>query len=1109
MNRAYLYDMSFLQALDEMRIKEHYIKIQVMNYKEEPIRQIQGIATAGNITVNGSSAVRRTISLTVAVSGDENNIANIENVISANKKIKIEIGLKNPLMNYQHYGDMIWFPAGVFIVSEANASTTANSATISIKGKDKMCMLDGTCGGTLPATVTFHETYIEDSFGQVSVKKIPIFTIIKELVHHYGKELEQNIIINDVDLVSRMSTKYVGAYPIWFTDDYSSFIISENAPSNKDFLSHKFVYGQDIGYMETDFTFPGELVFEAGEPATAVLDKIIQTIGNYEYFYDLEGHFVFQEKKNYLNNYYTPIIDLTDEFYVKAFSDTKYYKTLENAKDSISYMNAPKYDNIKNDFVVWGLRTDATGVTRNLQYHVAIDEKPIENELALQFMWDVSNYKNGKKEHLYYLFKPESDFENPDDYKDFYKNVPEPKPVELKCEKGVLETQINNEIEKFLYENYILQEYYESSFIIYVRVYWEKDIRYYKVTVENDIIKDCEYLYLYTEQISDQKILIGYCPNPNKSVTSEDEGDNILDWTDEINPDMDTENKYDEENKNASSKNNINNKKDDKDKENSSGEENTEEEEEKEEEKIEKYYILLEQKDKELGYYNDKKEWVNVYSLKQEKISIADLKSIYNSFKTNHNIRIFVSSEFEDSYDNLSCITSINNSSGLYLSEANPRDIRIFNNGELKKIDTIFPYSFEGLDIKDEEGKEIFSATDKENMIIGLLPYYLENESAVLSDIGVIIDLANGGEEYKNLLPWTDTIDPDMDTDNKYDEENKDEESSNPLDKEEQNKEEEEKSEKAQLEIISDVIAKLIYTYYLNYNATDFVSELLTELFNYYYSFKVKMDNFDDKYIYEIITFYPELKEDFDYEDNFYYTLIGKPCNEWREELYRQALLNQENANEAGYYDAELLAYWRSNFDTLNEEWEKEWNEQIGSPWNGWNPGIYIDPGLLVYWLDFIDSYPLITNYSVNQIGRRTKAISKDNIKLLYKLEVPDVIFIENTGTSDVAKKIEEYKILGQQYCAIKPTQMKYFSSSGTGTTAFDLIREMLYSNLYYNISVTINCVPKYYLEPNNIIYISDDKSNIYGDFVITQFTIPLGYNGNMSITTNQAIVRV
>jgi len=138
-----------------------------------------------------------------------------------------------------------------------------------------MCMLDGTCGGTLPATVTFHEAQIEDEFGDIKIEKIPIFTIIKELVRHYGKEIEQNIIINDVELVAKQSMKYMGTYPIWFTDDYSSFMISEKAPDNENFLAHKFIYGQDIGYMETDFTYPGELVFSAGEPVTAVLDKII------------------------------------------------------------------------------------------------------------------------------------------------------------------------------------------------------------------------------------------------------------------------------------------------------------------------------------------------------------------------------------------------------------------------------------------------------------------------------------------------------------------------------------------------------------------------------------------------------------------------------------------------------------------------------------------------------------------------------------------------------------------------------------------------------------------------------------------------------------------
>ena len=76
-------------------------------------------------------------------------------------------------------------------------------------------------------------------------------------------------------------------------------------------------------------------------------------------------------------------------------------------------------------------------------------------------------------------------------------------------------------------------------------------------------------------------------------------------------------------------------------------------------------------------------------------------------------------------------------------------------------------------------------------------------------------------------------------------------------------------------------------------------------------------------------------------------------------------------------------------------------------------------------------------------------------------------------------------------------------------STAFDLIREMLYNYLSYNTSVTINCIPKYYLEPNNLIYISDSKSNIQGDFFITQYTLPLTYNGTMTINTVQTTIRV
>jgi len=43
-----------------------------------------------------------------------------------------------------------------------------------------------------------------------------------------------------------------------------------------------------MGYIYTDFTYPGkELVCNAGDSVTSVLDKIISVMGNYEYFYDV------------------------------------------------------------------------------------------------------------------------------------------------------------------------------------------------------------------------------------------------------------------------------------------------------------------------------------------------------------------------------------------------------------------------------------------------------------------------------------------------------------------------------------------------------------------------------------------------------------------------------------------------------------------------------------------------------------------------------------------------------------------------------------------------------------------------------------------------------
>lgn len=1104
--REYLTDSKFLSMLDEMRIKKHYAKITVLSFVDEkPLREIQGIATAGSVTVNGQAALRRTISLTVSGIENENDINNIENIISINKKVKIEVGLENPFENYKNYGDIIWFPLGTYVINQATTSTTASSANISISGKDKMCMLDGTCGGTLPSAVTFHETQYEDDNGDIFIEQVPIFTIIKECVTHFGKEPEQNVIINDIDMTAKLSTKYVGQNPIWFSKDYKSFVISENAPEDENFLQHKFIYGQDVGYQETDFTYPGELVFSAGDTVTSVLDKIIESLGNYEYFYDLDGHFIFQQKKNYLNYYYTPITQINDNYYIKAFSDSKYYYTFIDAKDALSYYNSPKYENIKNDFIVWGDKTNANGVTKTIQYHLAIDEKP-QIDLANQYMWDITK---GNGDHAYYLFEYE---------KNNYNQTPEQKAIEIiytenhsEITDSSIETAIKKDITNNILQNYSF--YNGDQFILYYKVIFSDQIRYYKVVLLNKEIIDFIYLEDLTDTIDFTYLAFGVYPKKDEEDESDDSSssDNEpIDHPDKPNaPGLDPgfgipdswhkgtqEDKQNQLNPDFSV-----------DPDGSSKPPNDSDDKKDDTTKVKNKEFYLVQKRiidnvDVLGYYNKKGEWIQIFEL-SEKLNLTNINNLINKVKQNYYLKIIkdinfdeINKEYDFNFINQNNVLLVS-STGLLIYKLNSYDSK----GNKQEYNYSIPDSYSA--IKDLENKTLISEEEHKELVKVLLEYYKTNKDDLLDDITLIYDYtdindissdnSSGSDNKKGsdlLLPFLDPVE----------------------------------GKKDQLKVLKDQedIIKKIFILRDNGNYT--LNEIIEEITNAYNSNIIDFSILPENSKIKIITYTPKEPE-FDYEDNFYFTLIGTPCHEWREELFRQALLNSENGSQKGDYDDELLAkidneyLWRKQlFDPQNETWHEEWNNQIDSAnsnkekidtWDGWNPAIYIDPSLITYWLDFIDVDQLISKYSVNKIGRRTKALTKNNMSLLYKLNVPDVIFFENTGEADLIQKIEEYTLEGQAYCALKPGQMKLFSSSGTGSTAFDYIREMLYQYLIYNLTVTINCAPRYYLEPNNLIYIDDKKSNIKGEFVITQYTLPLTYNGNMSITTNEALTRV
>ena len=633
----YLNDMNFLTALDKLRIKSHYAKIVLLSFDEKPIREIQGNITSGNLSVNGSSSVRRTINLTMLADETNSNLENIDNEISINKKVKVYVGYKNPLKSYAQYGDIVWFKCGMYVLSSANISRSTSGWTISISGKDKMCLLDGTVGGTFPASVTFHESYIYDNEGNLTIVNPTIFQIIYEAVNHWGGEAIENIIISDLEETVRLLVKYIGGKPIYFNNDYTSF---DFTPSEDFPESNMISYGEDAGYRLVDFTYPGELILDAGDTVTDLLDKIIAVLGNYEYFYDLDGRFVFQEIKNYLNTG-SPLDELSEEDYTKSYNNAKFMYSLTDLDTTTAITRNPNFDNIKNDFYVWGKRTTSNDVEVDIRYHLAIDTKP-DIEMAGQYMWAVKDSGTG--------------------------------------------------------------------------------------------------------------LLIRYDFNQISS------------------------------------------------------------------------------------------------------------------------------------------------------------------------------------------------------------------------------DYAVAGYEVE---------------------------------------------------------------------------------------------------------------------------LVGIPCTEWREELYRRAMNAQvTNSVYDNYYDSELIAEWRRLYDPMNENWNS---------YDHWNPDVFNNPENINYWLDFIDTGSAMGRYSIGEIGRRTIVESNDSYTSIYNKEAPDIIFIDGYDPD----LIEHYVNMGQRFFILTDEYQDLFVASSTGTSCFDKIREMLYQNLNYNTTMSITCLPKYYMEPNNIIHIEDKKSNINGNYQITQFTLPLTYNGTMSITATQVLTRI
>lgn len=419
-----LYDKDFLLKLDKDQHKVIYARVTALTFQETPIEYIEGRVTQGSINLDGASAVRRSCSLTIAAPEFNYN----DFYWGLNTKFKLEIGVENNID--LTYPNIIWFNQGIYLITSFNTARNTSSFNITIQGKDKMCLLNGEIGGSLESSVDFGTIEEEDINGLWTTKKLSIQEIIKNIVHTYGGEPYHNIIINDLDTYGLELLEYrydvplflykaAGPSPIYdnallegsdilcsvydknnilVNNDLKDIPLSEVPDryfenltdtlinlddsykfkiENKYYNIVKIVQFQTAGYRKTDLVYAGDLIANVGESITSILDKIKTMLTEFEYFYNLDGQFVFQKKQSFKETIWqNNENEIQQRLNESLAHSTKHAYEFHGGNFITAFNNNPNLLNLRNDFSIWGERDGVSGAKIPIHLRYAIDKKP-------------------------------------------------------------------------------------------------------------------------------------------------------------------------------------------------------------------------------------------------------------------------------------------------------------------------------------------------------------------------------------------------------------------------------------------------------------------------------------------------------------------------------------------------------------------------------------------------------------------------------------------------------------------------------------------------------------------------------------------------------------
>lgn len=1038
-----IYDKEFLRQLTEYPHKVKYAKIIALNFEENPLEEIQGRITQGSISLDGASALRRTCSLTmVAQNYDYHDF-----YWGLNTKIKLEVGLAN--MIDPTYPDIIWFEQGIYVLTAFNTSRSTNNFTINLTGKDKICLLDGSVGGSITAQTDFGKIEEENSEGIWEIRSLPIKDIIRNAVHVYAGEPYHNIIINDLDTYGLELLEYRYDIPLylyreknspiytnmifetqeietdrWYywkdekekkekiyltslsdiNEDHLESLVNiteyedmaypiynasqDEKEEDKPYIFTKLQYGDTAGYKETELVYAGDLIGNVGESITSILDKIRTMLVEFEYFYDLQGRFVFQKKPSYLSLPWDYDLNSSEVIQQGLAIHSDYAYEFYGTSLFTALTNTPDLANVRNDYSIWGERTGISGAAIPIHLRYAIDDIPTGYMSIMVNYDEVVEYNSQYNTNLKgqgYASENEQQYAGA-----YYIYTNDPSLLEKKDDTKECEFIINDEIKSFSvpikYTNW--REIIYQMAKDYYRYNWMDDFELKIAQVNPDLYPTGKtgYEQYYID-------MQGF-------------------WRDNYNPELYTqiEKKYEEWQKIYDIMFNFNNNK-----------------EQLENEKNTKQGQL----DTLTNDYNsDKKGLLN--NIEDEKQGLKDINELKEELAN-------LKAESEE----LSKQVSIASFDNILFNRVDKMIVQASKNNDKEDFSRFLTEEEEV-----EEYKKIYFGTSEYDN--GNAEKVLFNRAMTLTDyvekkttwLNFVKNLGNIGEQIAK--------------------------------KSEEINEKEQEIKKANID--NAAIEAKIASY--NYQ----IAQLTT-----------KFNNKSSALTKEIANIQKQIDE------------LNNSSENGANELYLQNLQTQieqlVQSQENYYLNKKIqINYIISATNNITQiELEDIEGDNVQSELLYYNKKIFEAPNQLNFWIDFLNSTTgSISKYSIKSIGNRPKAVNDNKIKSIYSKEVPNVIWSENISNLNT-NTLSAYRYLQV------PDIYGLFTVSAQGKSAWEHLEELLYKHAYYNESANITAVPIYHLEPNTRIYLYDNDTGLEGDYIVSKITLPLTYNGTMSLTTTKS----